>query len=392
MTPEQIIEDYRAALAAVVGEEVAKHYGIQADGKEGIVIRCPIMFLDEGGQAQRMTVSRENVIHAALSYVIAATESLRGRAAEQAQPDLRAAAMRAIEQAGPQPEGALWGAPIVVDPNMKGGKAVFGDFSQGADAMATGRPMRPTPERLVEILRGTRLEGRVTQDGGAWWLRHDTADSTIKENEGLYHDIQQELERYGYRINEPQIEHDCISGFVVPIPDEDRIPKPLNPVLANDTPTASDGWVVIGIAGRPFGAMGAIVTAEALRDIAARQPGAYRFDEERQALLMRIPHFPYNQAQERFEHLRSISYTVQTNDTDAPLPPLVMPRYRPTVKPEDEQQIIFEEQRPGGYTWVYFGVFKDEEYYDTSSNPENWYRVPANHITWWSPRPGGEQP
>jgi hypothetical protein len=47
------------------------------------------------------------------------------------------------------------------------------------------------------------------------YFRYDTEDSTQKENWDVYCDIQDTLREYGYILEDPYIEHDCISGNVV---------------------------------------------------------------------------------------------------------------------------------------------------------------------------------
>lgn len=52
---------------------------------------------------------------------------------------------------------------------------------------------------------------------GSGYLRYDTEDNTIKENESTYFDIQEDLRALGLELDEVQVEHDCITGYVIPL-------------------------------------------------------------------------------------------------------------------------------------------------------------------------------
>ena len=52
---------------------------------------------------------------------------------------------------------------------------------------------------------------------GDWWLRYDTDDSDPKEQWENYIMVQDDLRDYGLKLDDAQIEHDCISGDVMEI-------------------------------------------------------------------------------------------------------------------------------------------------------------------------------
>jgi len=66
-----------------------------------------------------------------------------------------------------------------------------------------------------EKLKGSSYEYCVEDDEDGAWLRVDTDDSTSKENWTEYCMIQDELREYGLTLDDPYIEHDCISGTLV---------------------------------------------------------------------------------------------------------------------------------------------------------------------------------
>lgn len=49
------------------------------------------------------------------------------------------------------------------------------------------------------------------------WLRWDIDDCDPKEAHTKYCELQDDLARHGYRVADPQVEHDCISGHLEPI-------------------------------------------------------------------------------------------------------------------------------------------------------------------------------
>ena len=54
-------------------------------------------------------------------------------------------------------------------------------------------------------------------DEEGMYFRYDTDDTTTKENGEKFYEINASLREVGYDIPDPQIEHDCISGTVLPI-------------------------------------------------------------------------------------------------------------------------------------------------------------------------------
>lgn len=71
-------------------------------------------------------------------------------------------------------------------------------------------------EKVVAAIKGTWLEGHVELLDGEVYFRYDTDDNTVKENESTYFEICEELLPRGYQIKDPYIEHDCITGNIVP--------------------------------------------------------------------------------------------------------------------------------------------------------------------------------
>lgn len=67
---------------------------------------------------------------------------------------------------------------------------------------------------MIENLKTSWLNDHITFLNNRWYLRYDTMDSTAKENFDVYCDIQEELRDYGFEIEDPYIEHDCITGFL----------------------------------------------------------------------------------------------------------------------------------------------------------------------------------
>ncbi len=50
------------------------------------------------------------------------------------------------------------------------------------------------------------------------YFRYDTGDNTIQDNEDLYYLIQECLCAVGCHIDDPCIEHDCVTGQLQPYP------------------------------------------------------------------------------------------------------------------------------------------------------------------------------
>ena len=51
------------------------------------------------------------------------------------------------------------------------------------------------------------------------WLRYDTEDSDPKEQWSNYIEVVETLKLIGYEFDEPQVEHDCITGDIIKIKD-----------------------------------------------------------------------------------------------------------------------------------------------------------------------------
>lgn len=70
-------------------------------------------------------------------------------------------------------------------------------------------------ETVLESLRGTFLEGDVCIVENTLYCRHDTDDSDSEEQWDNYLDVQDQLKDIGYMLDDPQVEHDCISGDLI---------------------------------------------------------------------------------------------------------------------------------------------------------------------------------
>lgn len=85
----------------------------------------------------------------------------------------------------------------------------------------------PTAEEPVETDEVTKCraamkiagyESNVSRhDDVGMYFRYDTDDTTAKENGEKFYEINEDLRAVGYEINDSQIEHDCISGTVLPV-------------------------------------------------------------------------------------------------------------------------------------------------------------------------------
>lgn len=201
MTPEQIIEDYRAAFVAALGEEAGRAVTIE-DWSGAFLVGHAYHDLD--GTVKAL----DPVIYAA-SDIVAATRALRERAnsdrpasTEQRPPTAPPILQRTDDSVlGPVPvdNGALGGEP---EPHA------FGDLERLVGKMRAGEPL--TFDQLAEALR-------VTYDGLSITVQPDGHLLHLgKENQDALADIQQELARHGYTLDEASIEHDCISGRIVP--------------------------------------------------------------------------------------------------------------------------------------------------------------------------------
>jgi len=59
------------------------------------------------------------------------------------------------------------------------------------------------------------LEDVQREPTGELYFRHDTGDSTVKENETIAFFIEEELNKIGFTLIERYIEHDTITGYIV---------------------------------------------------------------------------------------------------------------------------------------------------------------------------------
>ena len=65
--------------------------------------------------------------------------------------------------------------------------------------------------------------GEVTQQEGKPWFRYDYDSCDGKESWGIFIDVQEELRGQGWEIDDPQIEHDCLTGFLIPFQKENAL-------------------------------------------------------------------------------------------------------------------------------------------------------------------------
>ncbi len=59
--------------------------------------------------------------------------------------------------------------------------------------------------------------GDVTLLEGKAYYRHDYYSCDGSESQDIYYDTQEMLAKLGYTIDDPQIEHDCLTGFIKPL-------------------------------------------------------------------------------------------------------------------------------------------------------------------------------
>jgi hypothetical protein len=75
-----------------------------------------------------------------------------------------------------------------------------------------------TLKTINEAFAGSYVEGCFEiQQENEIYFRYDTEDSTGKENWTTYCYISEELASKGYTLTDLYIEHDCITGVVIPI-------------------------------------------------------------------------------------------------------------------------------------------------------------------------------
>ncbi len=76
--------------------------------------------------------------------------------------------------------------------------------------------------------------GEVTQQEGKPWFRYDYDSCDAKESWSIFIDVQEELRGQGWEIDDPQIEHDCLTGFLIPFQKENA-PVEGHPKTENQT-------------------------------------------------------------------------------------------------------------------------------------------------------------
>jgi len=68
-------------------------------------------------------------------------------------------------------------------------------------------------EIIEELLKGTSLEGCCELAlHGSPWVRYDFDSCDSREQQEIYYSLVDELKDVGLQFDDPQIEHDCISG------------------------------------------------------------------------------------------------------------------------------------------------------------------------------------
>lgn len=84
-----------------------------------------------------------------------------------------------------------------------------------ADLDAEPEDITEQAQTIIDKLRSIDFIGQWTVDHGEIIFRYDTGDCTPKENWDVYCDLVDDLSKAGLEIDEPHIEHDCISGNIV---------------------------------------------------------------------------------------------------------------------------------------------------------------------------------
>jgi len=74
-------------------------------------------------------------------------------------------------------------------------------------------------DKIVSLLAGSEFEGCIFYEDGKPWLRFDIDDCGPHEQWDEYCDVQDGLKRFGLKLVDPLVEHDCISGDIVYLED-----------------------------------------------------------------------------------------------------------------------------------------------------------------------------
>lgn len=73
------------------------------------------------------------------------------------------------------------------------------------------------PDQMLDILQKSSLWKYCTETNEGIYFRYDVwPEGTPKENWTEYCDLQEELQSLGWTIDDVYIEHDCISGDLIP--------------------------------------------------------------------------------------------------------------------------------------------------------------------------------
>lgn len=71
-------------------------------------------------------------------------------------------------------------------------------------------------DEMEDLFKGSFLEGHLEEQvEGILYLRYDIDDCGPKEQWDEYIEVSDELARLGLMLDDPYLEHDCISGNVI---------------------------------------------------------------------------------------------------------------------------------------------------------------------------------
>lgn len=70
-------------------------------------------------------------------------------------------------------------------------------------------------ESILNLINKTYFNNHYQIDNQGVYLRYDTCDSDSRQQSANWDFVRDELEEYGLQLDDPLIEHDCISGYVV---------------------------------------------------------------------------------------------------------------------------------------------------------------------------------
>ncbi len=92
-----------------------------------------------------------------------------------------------------------------------------GNYESSAPAFYLENLISANEQPMLERLKASEMWQYVCTQEDQFYFRVDTDDNTVKENEEYYYDICERLEQLGWKLEETCIEHDCISGTLIPM-------------------------------------------------------------------------------------------------------------------------------------------------------------------------------